>query len=90
VFGDLNSISTATPTEVQSATMFQGSIMVRDLTDALDEAVIVTVSKENFKSGNSGWVMREVDAEVQAKVVEYAEAREAAVEAAMDDAPDEL
>jgi hypothetical protein len=90
VFGDLNSVATATPTEVQAGTMFQGSIIVRDLTDSIDEAVIVTVTKENFKSGNSGWVMRDVDAEVQAKVVEYAEAREAEIGAAMDEAPDEL
>lgn len=90
VFGDLNSITTATPTEVKPATMFQGSIMVRDLASAIDEAVIVTVAKETFTTGNSGWVMSEVDAEFQAKVVEYAEARDAAVEAAMDEAPDEL
>lgn len=90
VFGDLNSISTATPTELLPGTMIQGSMLVRDLTDAIDEAVIVTVSKETFSTGNSGWIMREVDAEFQAKVVEYAEAREAATEAAMADAPDEL
>lgn len=78
------------PDEVVTGCRIEQSVLARDLF-ALDvgDATISSLSQVPSKKGlNPSWVWRPVPAAVQAKVVEYGVAREAALEAELEDVPD--
>lgn len=88
VFASDADLAKATPSNVLKGAMIQSTYLQRDLHNLIGQATIAVPVKKTFKSGTSGWVWEAVPAEAQAKVVEYATAREAAVAAAVADAPD--
>lgn len=70
---------------ILKGTLIQTTILARDLTGLVGSATIVRLDKA--KSTTAGrqdaWVWRPVDADVKAKVIEYAEKREAEIQAAL-------
>lgn len=75
--------------ELSQGALIQSTILARDLSGLVGSATIVKLDQIDLKnSPNKGWVWRQVDAATKAKVVDYAMKRTAAVEAAMDEAPD--
>lgn len=92
VFKDAAALSSGTPSEVLKGARISSSAdgaLTRDLKDRLGKAVIVYLDKVPSKQpgGNDAWVWRNVDGATKAAVVAYGQAREAALQAAMADAP---
>lgn len=90
IFYTQESLDAGTPDEVVTGTRIEQSILARDLF-ALGEgnATIVTLAQIPSKKPGQhpAWVWRQAGVGVKGKVVEYATAREAAIEAAVADAP---
>lgn len=63
------------------------TVLAKDLASLVGKATIVKLGQHQGKSPNPAWVWRQVDASVKAKVVAYAERREAELQAAVAAAP---
>jgi hypothetical protein len=91
VFATLESLEKGEPSEIMKATRTVHPMLSDTLDKVLaagpDNAVAVRLDKVNTKNG-SGFVFRDLDGERAALVGAYAEKREAAVAAAVADAPD--
>lgn len=89
-FEDEESLDSGVPTEEVKGTRVEQTVLARDL-GAVGKggATIVTLAQvPSTKPGQRpAWVWRQAGAAVKKKVVAFAEAREAAVEAALADAP---
>lgn len=71
--------------------IINNAALVSDLSDLVGEATIVKLGTAYFKNaGKDGPVWRDVDSGTKAKVVKYANEYEAALEAAIDEAPDDF
>lgn len=65
--------------------------LAKPLKAAVGKATIVKLGKSAAKPGqNAAWIWNPVDPDVQASVIAWAEARDAALQSAVDEAPDEL
>ena len=81
-------IEAGKPSVIQGA-MIQSSMLARDLSGLVGVATVVKLDQIDLKnSPNKGWVWRKVDDATKAKVVAYAQKREAEIAAAAEDAPD--
>jgi hypothetical protein len=88
VFKTQADLDAGTPSEVLKGCIIQSVYLVSDITALIGKATVSVPLKKQFKSGSSGWVWEAVAPEVVAKVAAYGTARDAAVAADMDDAPD--
>lgn len=75
----------AGPSVVLKGTLIQTTILARDLQTLVGSATIVKLDKVKAKTAGrqDAWVWRAVEADVKAKVVAYAEKREAEIQAAL-------
>lgn len=75
--------------EVLKGALIQTTILARDLEELVGSATIVKLDKVKAKQAGrqDAWVWRQVDADVKAKVIAYAEKREAEIQAALAAAP---
>ncbi|MEU7030031.1 hypothetical protein AB0A60_25540 [Streptomyces sp. NPDC046275] len=90
VFKDRESLEKLSP-EINKGTRVEQTLLARDLEKVVGNATIVKLDQVPPKrpGAHPAWVWRPVnDAGVRQKVIEYAQAREAAVTAAVADAPD--
>jgi hypothetical protein len=89
VFADADSLNNGEPTEIKEGTRIEQTVLSRDLAPVKGGATIVTLAQiPSKKPGQKpAWVWRQASADVKKKVASYAEAREAAVDAAIADAP---
>ncbi|MCG8926669.1 hypothetical protein [Lentzea sp. CC55] len=76
--------------EIQQGVRVEQTVLARDLGQLVGQATVVTLAQVPSKTPGSkpAWVWRQVDRASQQKVVAYATKREAALQAAMSDAPD--
>lgn len=90
IFADADALAALEPSEVVNGTRVEQTVLARDL-GAVGKggATIVTLAKiPSTKPGQQpAWVWRQAGADVKKAVAAYAEAREAAMEAALADAP---
>ncbi|ONI83516.1 hypothetical protein ALI22I_34040 [Saccharothrix sp. ALI-22-I] len=89
IFNSQADLDAGTPTEVKGVRIEQ-TVLARDLAGLVNSATVVTVTQvPNKKPGaHPAWVWRPVERAVMQKVVEYANKREQAVQAAVAAAPD--
>ncbi|MCS0601082.1 hypothetical protein NX794_07535 [Streptomyces sp. LP11] len=90
VFRDQAQLNAGTP-EITKGTRIEQTILARDLQTIVGGATIVTLDQIPAKKPGQrpAWVWRPLnDADARTKVIAYANAREAAAEAAVDGAPD--
>lgn len=87
VFATQADLDAGKPTDVLKGAMIQQTYLVQDIVELVGKATVSTPIKKTFKSGSTGWVWQGVTAEIIGKVGQYGAARNAAVEADMDDAP---
>lgn len=75
--------------QVNNAMQIQQTALASNLADLKGKATIVALGQGKAKNGNNPpWIWTPVDADTKAKVIEYVKAREAKLQAEMDDAPD--
>ncbi|MER7109671.1 hypothetical protein [Streptomyces sp. NPDC000229] len=90
IFKDRESLEKLSP-EINKGTRVEQTLLARDLEKVVGNATIVKLDQVPPKrpGAHPAWVWRPVnDAAVRKAVIEYAQAREAAVNAAVADAPD--
>ena len=88
IFSTLESVEQGVPTEfIKDATIGHGAL-VNGVREGIPMEYYVIVRKEDFKSGNSGFVFREVDAGLGKKLQAYMDKRDADRKAALDAVPD--
>lgn len=89
VFNSQTDLDAGTPA-ISEGVRIEQTVLARDLSGLINQATIVTLAQVPSKTpgSNPAWVWRQVDRATQQKVVAYATAREAALQAAMSDAPD--
>jgi hypothetical protein len=96
IYADITTFQTAEelekgiPSDVVKNTQIQQTVLVRDLVDLVGSATVVQLSLVPSKKPgqNPAWVWRTTSQATKDAVIKYATAREAAVAAALDDAPD--
>lgn len=86
IFETVADLSNGKGVELKGVTFTHPGI-VNQLKNALNEQVVGQVGTKEFKNGD-GWAILDVDDATFDKVAAYYEAREAAVQAALDSAPD--
>lgn len=74
------------PTVVKGCRIEQ-TVLAKDLMSLVGAATIVKLGQHQGKSPNPAWVWRQVDAATKAKVIAYADRREAELAAAVAAAP---
>lgn len=94
IHANIHAFASQEDIEKGNATFLQGALIqsasqVRELIDLVGQATVVKTEEVFFKkAGKNGPVFRQVDPATKAKVVEYATAYFARVEAEADEAPD--
>lgn len=90
IFHTEESLDAGEPDEIIKGTRIEQTVLARDLKPLVGGATIVTLAQVPPKKpgGYPAWVWRQTSASIKKKVIAYAEAREAAVEDAVADAPD--
>ncbi len=88
-FKTAESLANGEPDEVKEGVRIEQTVLARDLAPVLGGATIVTLAQApSTKPGQRpAWVWRQAGADAKRKVAAYAEAREAAIDAALSDAP---
>ncbi|XVV02746.1 hypothetical protein ACQPW3_36165 [Actinosynnema sp. CA-248983] len=76
--------------DVREGVRIEQTVLARDLSTLVGQATVVTLASVPSKTpgSNPAWVWRQCDNATRQKVVAYAAKREAALQAAMSDAPD--
>lgn len=92
VFADQDALGNGVPTTVLQGARIDTSVdgaLTRDIRDRLGKSLILKLDQVPSKTpgGHPAWVWRNTDGATKAAVVAYGEAREAAIQAAMADAP---
>lgn len=87
IFGNSGSLEKGEPTEVIKSAKVVHGMLVDTLGKIIDQATVATLAKVATKNG-SGYVWRDASAENAAYVEAYFEKRDAAIAAAIADAPD--
>lgn len=90
VFATQEAIDAGEPTTVQQGCRIEQTVLARDLAGLVGDETIVKLdqSKPTKPGAKPAWVYRQPDPKARAGVVAYYEAREAAIQAALADAPD--
>ncbi|MEU7570349.1 hypothetical protein [Micromonospora sp. NPDC049240] len=88
VFRTEESLDKAQPSRVIKGATIAHKYLVADLEAAIGQVFLGVVTKKPFKNGGSGFVWKSVDPSTEAKAANYFTNREAAISAALDDAPD--
>ena len=86
IFDNTDALRAGEPTEVIKAAKFVHGMLTDTLSKIMGEATIATIVKIPTKGG-SGYVFRDASPEATAAVTAYYDKRNAALEAAMADAP---
>lgn len=86
VFENQSALDSKTPTTVLKSTKVVHGMLTSTLEKILGGAMVATVTKIATKNG-SGFVFRDVTSDIEAKVGEFYQGREAAVEEALASAP---
>lgn len=78
------------PTSISIDQRIEQTVLARDLSGLVGSATIVSIGQSIPKTVGKrpAWIYTTVTAEAKAKVIEYANSREAARKAALDSAPD--
>lgn len=88
IFDTAADLDAGKPSSITEGTRVEQSALARDLFAlSVGDATIVTVDQVPTKQ-KPAWVWRTVSADVRSKVIAYGEAREAAMQAAIDSVPD--
>lgn len=89
IFKSEDALNAGKPDEVTEGVRVEQTVLSRDLAPVAGGATVVTLAQApSTKPGQRpAWVWRQASAEQKRKVVAYAEAREAAINAAMAAAP---
>lgn len=89
VFKTAESLNAGTPDEIVTGVRVEQTVLARDLAPVKGGATVVTLAQiPSSKPGQRpAWVWRQAGADAKRKVAAYAEAREAAIDAALADAP---
>lgn len=90
VFGTQEALDAGSPTETIQNTRIEKTILTRDLEAIVGAATIVKLGQwTGSKPGaKPAWVWQNPSQDTKSKVVTYAKAREAEIQAAVDAAPD--
>lgn len=90
IFDTQSELDEGKPSSVNENTRVEATVLARDLKPLVGGACVVTLDQVPVKKAgaNPAWVWVKASGAVVEKVVAYANARDAAVEAALADAPD--
>lgn len=90
VFGTQESLDGGEPTEIRKGVRIENSLLAKDLEQVVGAATVVKLGQWQGKKAGAkpAWVWQQVSQDTKSKVVAYADAREAAIQAALDSAPD--
>lgn len=89
IFDTDAALDAAEPSTIIKGCRVEQTVLARDLEQLVGAATIATIAQVASKKAgaNPAWVWRSTSQDVKTKVVAYAEAREAAVQEALDSAP---
>ena len=88
VFATEESLDKGEPTEVLKGGKVDKGLIISSLEKVLGGAMGGIVRKITLNNGNTGWVLRDLDAKTEGKVVAYLEKRDKEIQDNLDSAPD--
>ena len=88
VFKTAEALEKGEPSEVIKGCRVVHGMLTSTLDKAIGQPVPARLEKISTRTGGSGYVFRDLSADIEQKLAAYYQSREAAIDAAMDDVPD--